>query len=379
MILYLTFNDAPSGIFSSQVIDVVKFLNTHFQDKVQLVSFVSIRNYFNHKAKIKAELSDAIVLPMFPGVHRWRLNSFLLFLIVLFKSPNKIIGRSVLATQLALKMRSSGRVKEVIYDGRGAIKSEWEEYRVIQNPKMLSEIFYLEKEAVLNSDYRIAVSNKLIEYWKDEFGYHSNHHVVIPCTLNKLFEEIVLSETSINEAKKMIGFNENDIVFVYSGSVAGWQSFNMLYDYMSPILKSNTNYKLMFLSDIDDDILKIQHQFVHQVICQKLNINDVPKYLLAADYGLLLREESVTNKVASPVKFAEYIACGLKVIISQHLGDYTELVETCENGILNGKQVSLHKKVLLSDKQKIKYFAQTNFSKIHFLSQYKNLILDNKY
>ncbi len=377
MILYLTFNDAPSGIFSSQVIDVVKFLNTHFQEKVQLVSFVSSRQYFNHKAKIKTELSDAIVLPMFPGVHRWRLNVVLLFLVVLFKKPKKIIGRSVLATQLALKMRSSGRVNEVVYDGRGAIKAEWKEYQVIQNPKMLSEIFNLEKEVVLKSDDRVAVSNKLIEYWQNEFGYHSKHHVVIPCTLNKLFEEVVLSESTINEAKKAIGFDEKAIVFVYSGSVAGWQSFNMLHDYISPILSMDSNYKLMFLSDEDENILKLQHQFPHQVICKKLKVNDVPKYLLAADYGLLLREETVTNQVASPVKFAEYIACGLKVIISQHLGDYTELVETCENGILNGKQVSFHKKVLLSDKQKIKRIAQTNFSKIHFLGQYKNLMLEN--
>jgi hypothetical protein len=378
MILYLTFNDAPSGIFSSQVIDVVKFLNTHFQEKVQLVSFVSSRQYFSHNAKIKTELSDAIVLPMFPGVHRWRWNTFLLFLVDLFIKPNKIIGRSVLATQLALNIRNRGRLNEVIYDGRGAIKAEWEEYQVIQNLKMRAEIFNLEREVVLKSDYRIAVSSKLIDYWQNEFGYHSNHHVIIPCTLNKLFEDIVLTEQTINEAKKTIGFDENAIVFVYSGSVAGWQSFDMLYDYISPILNTDSNYKLMFLSDEDENILKLQHQFPHQVICKKLKVNDVPKYLLAADYGLLLREETVTNQVASPVKFAEYIACGLKVIISDHLGDYTELVETCENGMLNGKQVSLHKKVLLSEKHKIKRIAQANFSKIHFLVQFKNLMLENK-
>ena len=379
MILYLTFNDAPSGIFSSQVIDVVKFLNTHFQDKVQLVSFVSTRNYFKHRAKIKIELSNAIVLPMFPGVHRWRWNVFLLFLITFFKKPKKIIGRSVLATQLALKMRSRGMVKEVVYDGRGAIKAEWEEYQVVQNPKMLSEIFNLEREVVLNSDYRIAVSNKLIEYWQKEFGYNSNHHVVIPCTLNKLFEDVALSEQTINEAKKVIGFDENAIVFIYSGSVAGWQSFSMLYDFISPILKSDFNYKLMFLSDMDENILKLQHQFPHQIICKKVKVNDVSKYLLAADYGLLLREETITNKVASPVKFAEYIACGLKVIISKCLGDYTQFVETYDNGLLNGKEVaSKHEKVVISDKIRINQIAKTNFSKTHFMSQYNNLLINHK-
>lgn len=373
MIFYLTFNDAPSGIFSSQVIDVVKFLNFHFSEKVRLVSFVSIRHYFNHKAKIKSELSEAIVLPMFPGVHRWRLNVYLLCLLVLFKKPKKIIGRSVLATQLALKMRAGGRVKEVIYDGRGAIKAEWEEYNVIQNSEMRSEIADLEKEVVINSDYRIAVSNKLIEYWQKEFGYHSNQHVVIPCTLNKLFEEVSLTEETIIHARKSAGMDEHAVVFVYSGSVAGWQSFNRLHDYMLPILKSDLKYRLMFLSDMDENILKLQQQFPHQVMCKKLKVNDVPKYLLAADYGLLLREETVTNQVASPVKFAEYIACGLKVIISDHLGDYSQFVDVFDNGLLNGKQTAFPQKVSYEEKLRIQQMAKRNFSKAHFVNQYKKL------
>ena len=134
----------------------------------------------------------------------------------------------------------------------------------------------------------------------------------------------------------------------------------------------------MFLSDEDENILKLQHQFPHQIICKKLKVNDVPKYLLTADYGLLLREETITNQVASPVKFAEYIACGLKVIISDHLGDYSKFVETFDYGILNGKHILPHKKVLFSDKLKIKQIAKSNFSKIHYMSQYNNLLIGHK-
>ena len=147
---------------------------------------------------------------------------------------------------------------------------------------------------------------------------------------------------------------------------------------MSPILKSNFNCKLMFLSDMDDNLLKLKHQFPNQVVCQKLKVSDVPKYLLAADYGLLLREATITNQVASPVKFAEYIACGLKDIVSNHLGDYSEYVKTFENGLLNGDIALPHKQVLLSDKLKIKDIAKSNFSKIHFRSQYNNLLIDHK-
>jgi hypothetical protein len=85
---------------------------------------------------------------------------------------------------------------------------------------------------------------------------------------------------------------------------------------------------------MDINIQKLQSEFKNQVICKKVNHNKVPEYLIAADYGLLIREESITNKVASPVKFAEYLACGLKVIISENLGDYSEFIEKYNCGVL---------------------------------------------
>lgn len=51
-------------------------------------------------------------------------------------------------------------------------------------------------------------------------------------------------------------------------------------------------------------------------------------YHLAGDVGLLLREDSLTNRVASPVKFAEYLRCGLPVVLTPYVGDFSELGAT---------------------------------------------------
>jgi glycosyltransferase involved in cell wall biosynthesis len=55
---------------------------------------------------------------------------------------------------------------------------------------------------------------------------------------------------------------------------------------------------------------------------------EVPRYLAASDVGLLLRDDSIVNRVASPVKFGEYLAAGLPVIITEGLGDYSDAVRT---------------------------------------------------
>lgn len=371
MIFYLTYNDPPSGIFYSQVIDVVKFMNVNLQAKVKLISFISIRNFFANRRKIKSEYHQAIVLPMFPGVHRWRYNIYLLSLVDWVYKPDKIIGRSVIATQLAFLLKDKN--KEVIYDGRGAIASEWTEYGVVKNSYLLSGIKELEKNVISNSQKQIAVSHKLVKFWENEFGIYTKNSLIIPCTLNKVFEQLELSEYSIQKSRQALGIKPNEVLMVYSGSVAGWQSFKLLYNFVKPILLQNSHIKLLFLSDLGSDILKLKNEFNDQVICKKVQPADVPYYLFAADYGLLIREESNTNLVASPVKFAEYLSCGLQVIISDKLGDYSEFVLNNNCGfIYTIPQILLP--ISFNQKNINRQLALNNFTKENFKSHYQTII-----
>ena len=373
MILYLTFNDVPSGIYSSQVIDTIKFLRGKLTIDINLVAFISLRGFKKNKTKILHELPGSIVLPMFPGIKNWRYNSFKLNSICKKTNPSAIIARSVIACKLALDTKS----QNIIYDGRGAIDAEWKEYRVVNNKKMLSEISELEKTVINNSNFRISVSNKLIEHWENNFDYNSNKHVVIPCTLNKLFENIELDENKINTSKKLLGLSANDVVFIYSGSVAGWQSFDLIQSFIKPILESSKNNKIVFLSSEDSNINLLQNNFPNQVIQKNLNHQEVYKYLLAGDYGLLIREETITNKVASPVKFAEYLASGLKVIISENLGDYTQFVKDNNCGYNLSEFNSLNNSfdnISITEKLRLNAIATENFTKNQFLEPFTKVI-----
>lgn len=369
MILYLTYNDLPSGIYSSQVIDVVKFIKNELKTEIKLVAFISLRGFSDNKKKILNEIPDAIVAPMFPGVKRWRINSFKLKNICKKINPEMIIGRSILATNLALKTK----VKNIVYDGRGAIAAEWKEYGVINDPKMLEESSELEKTAILQSSFRISVSDQLITHWRNEYNYNNDKHVVIPCTLNRPFETVIISQENISQSRKKLGLNTEDTVFIYSGSLAGWQSFDILYKFIHPILKNSSNNKLVFLSSPDKHITDLEKEFPGKIICKKVSPSEVPELLIAGDYGLLIREESITNLVASPVKYAEYLACGLKVIISNQLGDYTHFTKKNNLGVLYS-DFSAPEKISLQQKQTIKLMALTHFTKKSYLKMYEKVI-----
>ncbi len=374
--IYLTYNDPPSGIYYSQVTDVCNFLNERANAKIRLVALISFRNFSENKKKIKAQLPHAIVIRMFPRVKFWKMNALILFFIFLFLDSKKVIARGPFACNLALDLKRIGVVKQVCFDGRGAYINEFNEYDVSGEALLRKQIVSMEKKSVIQSDSRIAVSYQLVNYWRQEFNYNSSNHYVIPCTLNSKFFEMSSDINSITKRKRELGFFENDVILVYSGSSALWQSLSKADDFLLTQLNSNPKIKILLLSKFIPNNMKSVKQFNNRVVLKWFNEDEVRDALSCCDYGILIREKSVTNKVSSPVKFAEYLACGLKIIISNEIGDYSDFVSKHNCGLVVGNfntAVQLEK-CSLEQKSSLRQLGLNYFSKIKYLDYYKKIV-----
>jgi len=375
--IYLTYAEPPSGVFSSQVVDVIQFINKELNCNIKLVSFISLHDFQKHKIAIKNLLPDALVFPMIPKATYWRFNSFLLWLICLIIRPKEILARNVIATNMALKIRGKSSVKKVCFDGRGAIAAEWKEYDVKVVESWKQEIDILEKKAVIESDYRIAVSEKLVAYWSEVYIYNGNDHVIIPCTLNSNFIPIIPTKDEILESRRKLGFADQDIVLAYSGSTAGWQSFSILYPYLSNYLKIGAHYKILFLTTEEENIRKLELEFPGQIIRTWVTHAEVPGVLMACDIGILIREQSITNKVASPTKFAEYLSAGLPVLITENLGDYSNFVLKHKCGfVVNGNEHPNVETTSIEKRTKMIALVEEFCTKKSYLKQYEKLIVE---
>lgn len=338
--LYITLLDQfHPGIYSSQVIDVCDYLNKKYNIKIRILAFLSVKEllYTDAKKKLKQLSPTAIVLPAFPKLQFFQLTSVLLFFVCLFTGERIAICRNVFSTIIALKIKRLKLLRKVVLDGRSAMAAEIKEYNVFPVEYIKKNIRKFEAKAVLSSDFRIAVSNQLIDYWKTNYGYSQNKHVVIPCTLDtKYFNDLnkTINKNKIIPIKKELGINENDIVLVYSGSTAPWQSFQLLEKFICPIMDQQSEIKILFLSKENEDNLRLKNKYNERVIIKWIEHKDVLNYLSCCDYGILLREQSITNKVASPTKFAEYLFADLPVLISENLGDFTEFVNQNNCGIV---------------------------------------------
>lgn len=372
---YLTYAEPPSGVYYSQVTDVIKFLRTQCNANLRLVAFISMHDFSNKKKLIKQQLPDSIVLPMLPKAPYWKFSNIILWILCLIHRPKTIVCRNVIAANMGINLRGISSIKKVCFDGRGAMDAEWHEYEVTVPESWKKAIFKMEHKAVNQSDYRIAVTQKLVEHWQNRYGYSLNKHVVIPCTLNSSFKATIPTIEEINKVRISIGMNPEDTVLAYSGSTSGWQSFSILYTFLSSFLIESKNHKVIFLAQEEDNITKLQQEFPEQVQRRWVNHQEVTAILTACDTGILIREQSVTNQVASPTKFAEYLSAGLTVIISENLGDYSDFVKenNCGN-VVKGNSFPQITKTSIETRARMINLVKNNWTKEAQLKNYKNLL-----
>ncbi len=357
-IYYITCIDSPSGIYQSQVVDVINFLNAQFDVNIQLVALIPWTNYSENKKKIISMLPGAIVKPLVLGVARWKKSKLMLNLVT---SKNAVaITRGPIAFALA-----QNRFKKIIYDGRAAVKAEVEEYNVTGTEALGQQFIEAERSAVLNADYRIAVSNQLVKFWGEEYGYSKSDHVVIPSTLNNdLNNELIKCK------------NDGAVKVVYAGSTSEWQSFSLVVKMLDEAMSKQGNLEVLFLTREVPEIEVLAKKYSGRCIRKWVNHNQVYEELSNCDYGILLREKRVTNKVASPVKFAEYLNAGLSVIISPDIGDYSEFVEKNQCGVVVSGNIPELRNLSEDQRQKNRQLCSVHYlkssSEIH--QKYKSLI-----
>ncbi len=368
--IYLTYGDPPSGVYASQVSDVVRYLNRQ-EPRVLLVAFISIRGFLKNRTRLRGEAPGAWVLPILPRINYWRPSAWVFTLICRLTGKRRVIARGVLACNVALAARRAAGITSICYDGRGAIAAEWEEYEVAPFRNLKRQIRKMEKHAVLMTDYRIAVSHPLVDYWRASFGYQSDRHVIIPCTLTTGLAAV----TADPAAREKLGFDEADIVLVYAGSVSGWQSFRLVSSFLTPLLERDPRTRVLFLSGTDKAISDITRAFPSQVTRRWVPHHEVRQMLAAGDYGLLLREARTTNRVAAPTKFAEYLAAGLPVLISEGIGDYTEFVQKHGCGHVIGSDTAFTPvRTGVEMRQRCVGLAEKYFSKDAMKDRYAQLV-----
>lgn len=255
----------------------------------------------------------------------------------------------------------------IIADIRGAsieeIKEFYKKNFILKYLKLLNYYKFLRTIRKLNCIS--VISESLRDYLIKKFNFHKDKLQVISCIAggNFIYDEKVKSKI-----RKELKVSDDDILFVFSsGGTAEWQNIESIK------LLAEKGYKVLNLSKTS-----IYHK---NIINKFVDYNMMPAYLSAADIGIIWRNKSIVNEVSSPVKFSEYLCCGLPVVSNSSVKVIEEFVDNYKIGIIlesldlvNNSVIKYLKQI---DRNYISKIGCDNFSVNVIVNKYLNLYSNN--
>jgi glycosyltransferase involved in cell wall biosynthesis len=236
----------------------------------------------------------------------------------------------------------------------------------------LDVIIRNEKYAVNSCAGIISVSNHLLHEVATKYQCATMQTIVPSCVDADLFK---FCSNARSDIRNKLGIGEDRIVMTYIGSLSVWQMIHETITLVSALRSTNKNIFFLLLTKDDPStvvplLVKIGDVNIDYTVLAVAH-NEVPKYLSASDYGLLLREDSIVNLVSSPTKFAEYIAAGVPVIATAHAGDAVDHINKYDTGWIipelppTNASINQLQKYLVSTLEK----GSTNKTRLYKISQ----------
>jgi glycosyltransferase involved in cell wall biosynthesis len=185
-------------------------------------------------------------------------------------------------------------------------------------------VLELEREACARADAHAAVSGLLAELVQAR-GARCEAEV-FPCAADT--ERFLPDPRARAECRAEIGADDGSFVLGFAGSAAGWQRPDALLRLYKLIAERRDDPHLLVLTpDVAEfrDLLARELPLDASWSVRSVRHAGVPAWLNACDATALLRDRDAVNRVASPIKFGESLACGVPVILSRGIGDASAL------------------------------------------------------
>jgi glycosyltransferase involved in cell wall biosynthesis len=232
-------------------------------------------------------------------------------------------AHNLYSAALALSVRPFWKYK-VILDLHGRIPEEYV-YLGKGGPSARHMLNRLERWAVTRSDHVVVVSEKLRDYVLETYPVREDALSVIPCCADG---SAFRWEPAAREAtRRRMRFDEK-LVCLHLGSFVDWYRPDVVVDAFERIRGQIPGSHLL--------VVTFDTEAARRYLAGRLpgdaytlssaKHEDVPALLNAADLGFLILPRTENIRTSSPTKFSEYLNCGLPVLISPDVGDFSQIV-----------------------------------------------------
>jgi glycosyltransferase involved in cell wall biosynthesis len=253
------------------------------------------------------------------------------------KQIEMVHARSQIPSAIALRLKRRFGVK-MIFDVRGLMAEEYVDAGHWRKGSIPYRITKAEEgRALAAADGVVTLTERIwpvINQW-DSLRNRDVAHEVVPCCAD--LELFSFSQEQRERRRGELGVQDRFVV-VYGGSIDGWYLTESMADFFLTMRKATTNAHLLWLTPTGHerlhDLMKARGLGASDYTVLASMPRDMPSYLSAADAGLAFIKPCFSKLASSPTKYAEYLGCGLPLVINQGVGDSDILVTREKVGAL---------------------------------------------
>jgi hypothetical protein len=276
------------------MIQRIASIDSNFETENRVYLDISFRRFFKKSIIIKNNLTV------------YQLNFFFSFLIIL-----SVVAKARLlyvhSVYNALKVLPFFYFKKVILDMHGVVPEEM----LFEGGNIAAYVYnWVEKIAVEKSYSIISVTKIMQEHFKKKYGRNCTADLVIP-----------IITQGVNAQDLCCKNQEDSPLVIYAGGIQKWQNVPKMLE----AVKCNLSVRYRFLTGKPDEMLRLAENYgIDNLEVKSVSPALVEKHYLESDYGFLLRDDILLNRVACPTKGIEYLANGVvPIVLSKDVGDFS--------------------------------------------------------
>ena len=159
----------------------------------------------------------------------------------------------------------------------------------------------------------VFVSESMVNYYTKRISIPKSNYIVVPC-----LPDFTMSKCDHKVANS----------FVYIGGLSPWQCFEEALEIYNKVSTDNSVFHVI-THEIDLANKIINEKVDRKSSVQVYSITDraqIPRVLSQFQFGFLIRKASPVNYVSSPIKFLEYLSCGVNVIMTDAIPSYAKII-----------------------------------------------------
>ena len=222
-----------------------------------------------------------------------------------------VIVSGVFHSNIAKEIKKVKDIR-IVFDCHGT-NDELIEFNTSFAKKLLYKYFnFREKQVLRRVDGIFAVTEELKKHLLQKADIKCDFYIV-PCALNRNVFSYEEACACREKWRKHFGIADGETLFIYSGGVSPWQSIDDVYNAYKKYEKEVGNAKLLIMTPKLDQIK------YEDVLKTSIPPETVGEVLFAGDVACLLRSNCMTNRVAFPNKYLEYVGSNMLILTTPYM------------------------------------------------------------